>query len=103
MPERPGGTVMSADQADGPAALELRVLGEVTATRFGEPLPLGGRKQRAVLAMLVLNLQRVIPVAMIADAVWDDDPPDAYKSVLQVYVSGLRRLASPGGAEGELV
>lgn len=51
---------------------------------------LGGPRQRAVLAALVMNAGHSVPIAHIEDAVWPDGPPPAAAGTLQAYVSRLR-------------
>nr|GID86034.1 hypothetical protein Ade03nite_49580 [Actinoplanes derwentensis] len=76
-----------------PARFEL--LGAVRAFRNGHRLDLGPAKQRAVLAVLLLNLGRPVPTHRIVDAVWGDDPPENGPNVVQKYVAGLRRVLDP--------
>ncbi|MEU4560317.1 BTAD domain-containing putative transcriptional regulator [Actinoplanes sp. NPDC023936] len=82
---------------DSPAAVPLRfaILGPVRAFRDAEPVDLGPAKQRAVLAVLLLNPGRPVPVHRIVDAVWGDDPPENGPNVVQKYVAGLRRVLDP--------
>lgn len=75
--------------------LRISLLGELRATWDGTPLDLGGRRQRAVLAVLVLARGEVVPAERIADAVWGDFPPGDTASALQSYVSHLRRRLQP--------
>lgn len=79
--------------------LDLRVLGPVQMSVGGQPVPTGGPKPRAVLAMLVVNRRRVVPSEALADAVWNDDPPDAYAASLQVFVSNLRKSLRAAGID----
>lgn len=85
---------------DAPAAAPLRfeILGEVRALRDGAPIDLGPAKQRAVLAVLLLQAGRPVPTHQIVDAVWGDDPPENGANVVQKYVAGLRRALDPGRA-----
>jgi DNA-binding SARP family transcriptional activator/tetratricopeptide (TPR) repeat protein len=76
--------------------LRINLLGELTASYDGRPLHLGGRRQRAVLAVLVLARGEVVPAERIADAVWGDDAPEDVPAALQSYVSHLRRALQPG-------
>ncbi|HEX6659220.1 MAG TPA: BTAD domain-containing putative transcriptional regulator, partial [Ilumatobacter sp.] len=64
----------------------------------GEPLDLGGPKQRAVLAVLVLSVGRVVSVDRIVDELWGDEPPARALGTLQAYVFNLRRVLEPGRA-----
>jgi predicted ATPase/DNA-binding SARP family transcriptional activator len=80
----------------------------------GRPLTLAGKKQRAVLALLLLAANRVVPTESLIDALWEEKPPETAQKALQVYVSQLRKLlgrerleTSPAGyllrvEEGEL-
>ena len=55
------------------------------------PVALGGSKQRAVLAYLVLRANTLVPAERLIDDVWGDEPPAAARNVLQTYVSRLRK------------
>ena len=77
---------------------EFRVLGPVEASRDGVALDLGPRKQRAVLALLLLDANRVVPTETLIDQLWGDAPPETARSALQVYVAGLRKALGAGGA-----
>lgn len=79
----------------GAADLHVRVLGDLAATRDGQPLELGPAKQRAVLALLLVNRGRPVPVSRIVTEVWGDDPPANGANVVQKYVAGLRRALDP--------
>ncbi len=61
---------------------------------------LGGRKQRAVLAALLLDLDRAVPADRLIDQVWGDDPPARAEASLQAYVSKLRRQLEPERPSG---
>lgn len=76
--------------------LWLAALGPLEVTWHGERLNLGGTKQQSVLALLVLEANRVVSVDRLLRWVWTDDDDDARRaSTLQVYVSNLRRLLAP--------
>src|SRR3712207_2801877 len=78
-----------------PSRLRITVLGELTASYDGQPLDLGGRRQRAVLARLLLARGDVVPAERIADAVWGDEAPKDTVGALQSYLSHLRRGLEP--------
>ena len=80
---------------DDDTKLRLRVLGELTATRNGAAVDLGGRRQRAVLAALVIMRDQVVPSDRLADCVWGDRAPTNPTGALQAYVSHLRRRLQP--------
>ena len=75
----------------GALALEFQVLGPLEALVGGAPAALGGRRQRAVLAMLLAQCNEVVPAHRLIDGVWDDEPPESAGNVLQGHVSHLRR------------
>lgn len=78
-----------------PPNLRFQVLGPLAATRDGSPLRLGGAKQRAVLATLLLHANHVVSRDRLVAAVWGDAPSPRAPSTLQVYVSTLRALLEP--------
>ena len=77
---------MSAHRGDEGALAatrtEFRVLGPVGASRDGVELELGPRKQRAVLAVLLLNANRVVPTERLIDELWGDAPPETARAAL---------------------
>ena len=58
----------------------------------GEAAPLGGLRQRAVLAILLAHSNEVVPVERLIDDVWDEAPPETAGNVLQGYLSQLRKV-----------
>ncbi len=77
--------------------LDLRLLGSVTAERAGDPVALGGPRQRAVLARLALARGAVVTTDRLIDDIWSGEPPASANNTLQSYVSLLRRaLGDPG-------
>jgi DNA-binding SARP family transcriptional activator len=75
---------------------EFRILGplEVVAPD-GEQLPIGGQKQRAVLALLLLRANRVVATDLLVDALWGESPPRTATTSLQNSISALRKLVGP--------
>jgi peptide/nickel transport system substrate-binding protein len=57
----------------------------------GGPVALGARKQRAVLAMLVLDANRPVPADRLAEGLWGESPPASAGKMLQLYISQLRK------------
>jgi DNA-binding SARP family transcriptional activator len=83
--------------------MDVRILGPLEVWVAGRSLALGGTKQRAVLAMLVLHANQVVAIDHLVDGLWGQTPPDGATNVVQVYVSRLRktlRAASPEGSAG---
>src|SRR5215470_9955011 len=87
--------------AEGPVAagagpvFEVRLLGPVRAVRAGGEVALGGPRQRAVLALLMLEAGRVVPFDRLVEAVWRGRPPPGVAKTLRSYVSRLRSLLGP--------
>jgi len=65
----------------------------------GTRVPLGAPKQRAVLAMLMINRNRPVSVDSLIDAVWDGEPVPAARTSIQSHVSNLRRLLRDAGVD----
>jgi len=84
--------------------LDFRLLGPLTVTVDGAPVPLGGPKPRTLLAMLMLNAGRVVAGEALVAALWGDDSPDSARAMLHTYVSKLRRtLIGTGSVSGEIL
>lgn len=86
--------------------MQYRLLGPLEAVDDERPLNLGGRKQRALLALLLLSANRVVPVDQIIDELWGECPPDTAANAVQVHVASLRRILEPsrgGGASAAVL
>jgi len=80
--------------------VDFRVLGPLEAVDDGgAALPLGGSRQRLVLALLILEANRVVPSDQLIDRVWGDEPPGASRASLFAYVSRLRKVLGTGRIE----
>src|SRR5919201_1631298 len=82
---------MSAETSD----LEFRLLGPIEVRSGGEPLQLGGPKQRALLALLLAEGGRAVSPDRLVDALWGEHPPRTAQTSLQNFVSQLRKLLGP--------
>ena len=71
--------------------MEFRILGPMEVTEQGQSVPLGGAKQRALLAVLLLHPNEVVSSDRLIDGVWAGEPPATALKTLQVYVSQLRK------------
>ena len=80
--------------------LEFRLLGRVEMYRDGQPVDVGGPKQRAVLASLLLRVGRVVSVDQLIDDLWPQQPPARAAATVQVFVSQLRRALEPERSRG---
>lgn len=78
--------------------VEFRLLGPLEAVADGRPLALGGPKQRALLALLLLHANEVVPAERALDEIWPGADPGPAARSLQVYVSSLRKALGDSGA-----
>jgi WD40 repeat protein/serine/threonine protein kinase len=80
--------------------MRFRVLGPLEVSAESRSIALGGPKQRAVLANLIVRANQLVPAETLIDLVWGDEPPESARNVLQTYVSHLRKALGPGRLEG---
>ncbi|MGI5237913.1 AfsR/SARP family transcriptional regulator [Dactylosporangium sp. CA-139066] len=80
--------------------IRIEVLGPLEATIGERPVQLGGPKQRAVLAALLLAEGRVVSVEHLVDVLWADDPPTSAVTKVQGHVSALRKALAGSGHPG---
>ena len=71
--------------------MQFRVLGPLEVDAGGGPIPLGGPKQRAVLAHLLVRANQLVPADTLVDEIWGEEPPDQARNIIQTYVSHLRK------------
>jgi DNA-binding SARP family transcriptional activator len=76
----------------GTTRLGFGLLGPLLLTVSGTPVALGTPKQRAVLAILLINRNRAVSMESLIDAVWDQEPVPAARATIHTHVSNLRRL-----------
>ncbi|MEV6923289.1 BTAD domain-containing putative transcriptional regulator [Dactylosporangium sp. NPDC051485] len=77
--------------------IRIEVLGPLEATVGGRPVALGGPKQRAVLAALLLAEGRLLTVEHLVDVLWPEDPPTTAITKVQGHVSALRKALAEAG------
>jgi predicted ATPase/class 3 adenylate cyclase/DNA-binding SARP family transcriptional activator len=98
-------------QAEGMAEVELpirvgrsgaavRLLGGVEAVVNDCFVTLGGLKQRAILAVLAVDVGRVVSVERLIDSVWGESPPETVRASVQVHISQIRRGFADAGLRG---
>src|SRR6516162_1203531 len=80
----------------GDSRPRFAVLGSFRVDRDGRQADLGPRLQRALLAILVVEAGRVVPVDRLIDLLWRDEPPAAAIASVQAYISQLHRVLEPG-------
>src|SRR5665213_1712528 len=78
--------------------MDFRLLGPFGVERDGSAVPLGGRRQRSVLALLTMHVGEVLSADRIAEEIWAGDPPPSATRTVHSYVSRLR--SSLRGADG---
>jgi WD40 repeat protein/serine/threonine protein kinase/DNA-binding SARP family transcriptional activator len=79
--------------------MQLRILGPLEVADGDGPRPLGGPKQRTVLAHLVIRANQAIDSDRLIGEVWGDEPPPAARSTLRGYLSHLRKALGPDQLE----
>jgi SARP family transcriptional regulator, regulator of embCAB operon len=80
-------------------AVQFGVLGPLQMRIGGALVPLGTPKQRAVLAVLIINASRPVGIDTLIGAAWDQRPPHGARATLHAYISNLRRLMSSAGID----
>src|SRR5262249_28150708 len=81
------------------SAMRFHVLGPLEAIGRDGPISLGGRRQRAVLADLIVNANELVPADALIDLVWGEEAPPAARSTLFGYISHLRKALGPDRIE----
>jgi DNA-binding SARP family transcriptional activator/tetratricopeptide (TPR) repeat protein len=76
--------------------MEVRLLGSLDLAEDGLPVAVGGARQRAVLALLVLHANQVVPAERLLVELWGEDAPPTAVNALQAAVSRLRRALPQG-------
>ena len=71
--------------------MEFRILGPLEASAGGRELSLGGPKPRALLALLLLHPNEVVPADRLIDELWGEDSPEDAAAALRVNISRLRK------------
>ncbi|MFE3647825.1 MULTISPECIES: AfsR/SARP family transcriptional regulator [unclassified Streptomyces] len=79
--------------------MEFSLLGPISVTSGSEELPLGPAKRRSVLALMLLQPNTTVPLEQLIDSLWEDEPPEHARTVVQGHVSRLRATLAAGGAE----
>ncbi len=78
--------------------MDYRILGPLEALDGERRLPLGGARQRSVLALLLLHGNEALTRDLIIDRLWGEEPPATAAKVLQNCISALRKEL-PGGTD----
>jgi DNA-binding SARP family transcriptional activator len=95
VPGRPGLVGVSLFRRKGPCYKphmpDFRILGPLEIVDETGPLLLGGLKQRAVLALLLLEAPKAVSTDRLIDALWAEQPPRTAATSLQNFISQLRK------------
>jgi len=87
----------------GVCDLEFRILGPVEVSNGAGILRLGGPKQRALLADLVLNAGTAVSTARLIEDLWGNDPPPTAEHTVEAYISRIRRILRDDSAREVLL
>jgi class 3 adenylate cyclase/DNA-binding SARP family transcriptional activator len=87
---------MLHDRQAGGRFVEFRILGPLEAADDGRAVQLGGGKQRALLALLLLHDGRVVPMTRLVDDLWGEEVPESAQKMVQIFVSHLRKELPDG-------
>ena len=78
------------------SSMDFRILGPLEVEEGGRQVPLGGEKQRALLALLLLSRGRPVSTDRLIEEIWSGRPPATAVKSVQVYVARLRRALGEG-------
>jgi class 3 adenylate cyclase len=75
--------------------MDFRLLGPLEVREGDREVKLRGGKQRALLALLLINANRTLAIDWIVDELWGDEVPETAQKMVQIYVSQLRKMLPP--------
>jgi DNA-binding SARP family transcriptional activator/pimeloyl-ACP methyl ester carboxylesterase len=76
--------------------MEFKLLGPLEVGDGSAAVVVAGRKQRALLARLLLDANRTVAADRLVDDLWGDDVPESAQKMVQIYVSQLRKVLPDG-------
>ena len=80
--------------------MQFNILGSLEVLDGDRRVDLGRRLQRVVMAVLLVDANRVVPVDRLMSDLWGDDPPRQPTEAVHVYISRLRRALQPRRSAG---
>jgi DNA-binding SARP family transcriptional activator len=86
-----------------PESVRFQILGPLEIYGGTGRIRFAAHRQRVVLAMMLLDANRILPVERLIDAVWDESPPPTAKSQIQICVSSIRRILMAAGMPDAIV
>jgi DNA-binding SARP family transcriptional activator/DNA-binding beta-propeller fold protein YncE len=90
-------------RSKGQAGVAFSLLGPLEARVGGERLPLGGARQRSLLALLLLHANEPVSRERLIEGVWGAERPSTIAAALNVHLSKIRKLLAAAGADAALV
>jgi DNA-binding SARP family transcriptional activator len=84
--------------------MDFRILGPLEVLDEGRVVPLGGRRQRVLLTLLLLHVNETLSMDRLIDELWGERPPATADKTIYVQISRLRKALAPAQerrAEGE--
>ena len=83
--------------------MKFCVLGPLEAYADGRGVAVGGGRQRALLALLLVHADEVVSRDRLIEELWAGKPPPGRSQSLDVYISRLRKAFREAGADGVLI
>src|SRR5205809_27696 len=80
--------------------MEYRILGPLEVWADGRQIAVAAAKQRAIVAVLAFQANRVVSNERLVQLLWGDEPPDTATNTLQVHISQLRKALEPHHRSG---
>ncbi|WP_283133072.1 AfsR/SARP family transcriptional regulator [Rhizohabitans arisaemae] len=77
--------------------MDFCILGVLEAAAGGRRLDLGGTRQQAVLATLLLHANRPVSIGRLTEVIYGDNPPATSRVQVQICISALRRMFTAHG------
>jgi len=78
--------------------MDFRILGSLEVLDEGREVALGGSKQRALLAVLLLHANETLSTDRLIEELWGEQPPATAAKTVQVHISRLRKSLAGGTA-----
>ncbi|MCG5217810.1 AfsR/SARP family transcriptional regulator [Streptosporangium sp. KLBMP 9127] len=83
--------------------VDIRILGPLVAAAGGRPVNLGGPCPQLLLAALLLDAGRAVPVERLTEAMWNEEPPRSARSQISIHVWALRKAFKEAGCTAEVI